>query len=459
MATSKKPTAKSLSRSLPTPVAGITDPREFRKTNDAIGLRVKEGKLSLLTRKVFNVMMYHAQQMKESGINAPIDTPTSKKYFWIPLSELARDAAYDSKDTEFLKNQLEELQNVKLLLENERQWISERLVSSIQLVNPTGLKKHSGQVWFGYAFPPEVHELVMAPGTYTKLSIFYQGLLRSGAALALYEVCRRYATNPSHLTLNASPEHWYGVLTGSPVPEKEIPPYKYFKRDVLKSAIAEVNALTDITVELIEHKNGRRIDSIQFRVAPAIQPQLALPAAPIIDTELLEKLMRFGLTQEAAIECLGAFSDSKIRATTQFVDARIAQKNSAPLDSPAAYFRWALREGRATERVLSAKGGARSAGAAHNEGDGSTVMEQFLAARAEEAFEIYNELDVNERANVFARFKEAQPPSKMIKLDKGMTSVTVRKQFGRWYADDLWPKITPEQLATFVERYGVYPPK
>ena len=180
----------------------LTSPSmEFRKTNDAIGLRVREGKMSLLTRKVFNVMMYHAQQLKVTGVNSPIDTPASKKYFWIRLADLARDAAYDSKDTEFLKAQLEEMQNIKLLMENDRQWTSERLVASVTLVNPMGLKKHAGQVWFGFAFPPEVHELVMAPGTYTRFSIFYQGLLRSGSSLALYEICRRYATNPSKVTL------------------------------------------------------------------------------------------------------------------------------------------------------------------------------------------------------------------------------------------------------------------
>ena len=171
--------------------------REFRKTNEAIGLRVVEGNLSLLSRKLFNVMMYHAQEMKISGLNAPIDTPAAKKYFWIPLSVLARDAAYDSKDVQYLKKQLEEMQNIKLLMENERQWTSERLVSSVTLVNPEGFNKHSGQVWFGFAFPPEVHEQVMAPSTYTRLSIVYQSSLKSGSALALYEICRRYATNPS----------------------------------------------------------------------------------------------------------------------------------------------------------------------------------------------------------------------------------------------------------------------
>ena len=88
-----------------------SDVREFRKTNEAIGLRVVEGNLSLLSRKVFNVMMYHAQEMKVPGLNAPINTAAAKKYFWIPLSDLARDAAYDSKDVQYLKKQLAEMQN------------------------------------------------------------------------------------------------------------------------------------------------------------------------------------------------------------------------------------------------------------------------------------------------------------------------------------------------------------
>jgi hypothetical protein len=81
---------------------------EFRKTNDSIGLRVKEGRLSLLSRKLYNVMVYHAQQLKVPGQNAPIATAAAKKYFWIPLADVARDAAYDGNDTELLKQHLEE---------------------------------------------------------------------------------------------------------------------------------------------------------------------------------------------------------------------------------------------------------------------------------------------------------------------------------------------------------------
>ncbi len=452
MATTKTTPKTKTAKSTALATQDGNDPREFRKTNEAIGLRVREGKLSLLTRKVFNVMMYHAQEIKTPGLNAPIDTPAAKKYFWIPLSDLARDAAYDSKDTEFLKQQLEELQNIKLLMENERQWTSERLVASVTFVNPQGLKKHSGQVWFGFAFPPEVHELVMAPGTYTRFSIFYQGLLRSGSALALYEICRRYATNPSKLTLVETYEHWYGVLTGNPVLREPPPPYKYFKRDVIKPAIAEINALTDIQVELVEHKNGRRVERLQFRVEHTRQPQLAFPASPVIDLELLGRIMRFGFNQHDAGDFLAQHGDDKIRASIAFVEARMDLKGSPALDSPAAYFRWTLKQGAAAAQGLHLQGAASRA-EPEKRPDGPSVMEKFLSARAQEALAVYKEFDEKDRKPIFERFL-AQNPNKSVKLDRGVDNVMVKALFSHWYAKELWGEPTAQALANYVEQFA-----
>lgn len=423
---------------------------EFRKANEAIGLRVVEGRLTLLNRKVFNVLMFHAQQLKTVGANAPINTPSAKKYFWVPLSELARDARYDSKDTQFLKEQIEEMQNIKLRLETDRQWTSERLIASVTFVNPKGLNSRAGQVWVGFAFPPEVHENVMSPDTYTKLSIFYQGLLRSGASLALYEVCRRYATNPSKVTFSAPYEHWYSDLTGNPIPSPpdELPEYKYFKRDVLKPAIAEVNSLTDIEVELIEHKKGRRVEALQFRVEQTRQPQLDFPSPPVIDVELLERIMRLGVNQQEAQNILAQAPDAKIRTALAAVDARTATKGAAPLNSPAAYFRWALKNdhlvaGPAKPAPRLADGGAPKQ---------PSMMERYLAARAQDAIGLFKELDDAQRADVFTRFA-AQAKGKIVTdvarvLDHGLT----RTMLSTWYAEDLWGQPTAEDLAAFAEK-------
>ncbi|MGE5450727.1 MAG: replication initiation protein [Acidobacteriota bacterium] len=434
------------------------DPREFRKTNEAIGLRVREGRLTLLTRKVLNVMMYHAQELKTPGLNAPLDTPAAKKYFWIPLSDLARDAAYDSKDVEFFKKQLEELQNIKLLMETDRQWTSERLVSSVTLANPAGLKKHAGQVWFGYAFPPEVHELVMAPGTYTKLSIFYQGILRSGSALALYEVCRRYATNPTRLTSQESYEHWYGVLTGNPLaPGEELPPYKYFKRDVINKAMSEINALTDIQVELIEHKNGRRVEQIQFRVGQTRQPQLEFPAPPIVDVALMERVMKLGLNQQDAADALATHGETKLRAALGVVEARQAQKNAPTLDSPAAYFRWALKDGGEAIKALETKAPAKAKPKRAEEG-GLAIMDQFLAARSKEAYAVYQGLGPLAQTAAFDRFK-AQSTHASVHRAKDPHAAMIRAMFSTWFAQDLWGEPSAQDLAAFIASGGAQAPR
>jgi len=426
------------------------DLREFRKTNEAIGLRVVEGSLSLLSRKVFNVMMFHAQEMKVPGSNAPIDTPAAKKYFWIPLSVLARDAAYNSKDVQYLKEQLEDIQNIKLLMENERQWTSERLVSSVTLVNPSGLNKHSGQVWFGYAFPPEVHEQVMAPSTYTRLSIVYQSSLKSGSALALYEICRRYATNPAKLTFKGSYEHWHGVITGNPISTTNPPAYKYFKRDVLKPAIAEINQLTDIDIELVEHKNGRRVEELQFRVEQARQPQLEFPAPPPIDAELLGRIMKFGLSKADACDLAALHPEDLIRAAITRVELRAESKSMSPLTAPAGYFRWQLAD---LVKNPSAAPQIAATKTAQKRPDGPNVMEKFLAARAQEALAVYKEMDDRERKSIFETFK-AQHTSTTIKLDKGVESPIVRSIFSIWYAKELWGEPTAHALAHYIESFS-----
>lgn len=446
-------TKKSTSKGLAT--TGGKDLRQFKKTNEAIGVSVVEGNLSLLSRKVFNVMMYHAQLAKVPGQNAPIDTPTAKQYFWIPLSDLARDAAYDSKDVAYFKRLVENLQDVKLQRETERQWTSERLVSSVTLVHAEGPGKH-GQVWFGFAFPPEVSEQVMMPSTYTKLSLVYQSSLKSGAALALYEICRRFLTNPSKLTAIQTYEQWYGKVSGNPVTIEKLPEYKYFKRDTLRPAIAEVNALTDITIELIEHKVGRRVDGLQFRVEPSKQPQLEFPAPPIIDTVLMDQLAKMGISAHDASDIVAQYPDVTVRAAIAKVDERMAQKSLKPLDAPAAYLKWALREMAMDPSPANDAGtGHASREAKSTKGTGSTLMEKFLTARAHEAFSVFKTVGSAERDALFEKFRNDPQNGKTMKLDKGLSSTMVRAMFSRWYARELWGEPSAQALAKFVEQMTI----
>ncbi|KQQ96096.1 replication initiation protein [Massilia sp. Leaf139] len=424
---------------------------EIRKSNEAIGLRVVSGRLTLLNRKVFNVLMYHAQRIRKLGQDAPIDTPAAQKYFWVPLSVLARNASYDSRDMQFLREQIAEMQDIKLLLETDRQWTSERLIASVTFVNPKGLNSRTGQVWVGFAFPPEVHESVMQPETYTRLSIQYQGLLKSGTALALYELCRRYATNPSKLTSTYSVEHWYGLLTGNPMPDKpeDLPEYKYFKRDVLKNAIAEVNRVTDIEVELIEHKLGRRVQQLQFRVEFKPDPQQETRAPFTIDLSLLEKLMALGMSQQEASNVIGEYADDKISQALAVVEARVNSANGGPVNSKVAYLRWALKnEAKLPEKKTETRLKRGTAA------EGPTLLERFLTARAKVALDVFNEMDAQQRSVTYEQFK-AQASGKVPALDKVLEKGVTRTALSLWYAQALWGEPTVEKLSYFADKNQV----
>ncbi|TFW01513.1 RepB family plasmid replication initiator protein [Oxalobacteraceae bacterium OM1] len=427
-----------------------SDLREFRKTNTAIGLRLVEGRLGLLSRKLYNVLLFHAQELKEPGKNAPLARGGSKEYFWVPLAAIQRDASYDSHDTKQLKETLQELQDVRVYMEDEVQWTSERLLAGVSLVNPEGLKKRGGQVWLGFAFPPEVKHLVMDPGVYTRVTLFYQSLLRSGASLALYEQCLRYATNPSRVTLKKNWEWWFGVLTGAPI-DANPGEYKYFKRDVIKPAIAEINSTTDITIELIEHKAGRRVAELQFKVKPSQQLPLPMPNGPVIDTELLGRISAFGMSADEAKNLLASTEDAKLRATVGLVERRLRQSNAPKIESPAAYFKMALKNDYAGNEEVAKHTMAKAAAAkAPAEDPIDQLRSKYLVHRAKDALRLYAELDPAEQARVFGDFKSSSDAKGLKITNFGLATPSVRTAFSMWYAKQNWGDPSTDELLRYA---------
>jgi hypothetical protein len=425
--------------------------KEFRKTNDSIGLRVAQGKLSLLSRKLFNVMVYHAQRQQEPGCNAPIATQAAKKYFWIPLAEVARDAAYDSNDTDNLKLQLDELQNVRVYLETDTQWASQRLISAVTFVNPMGLKTRGGQLWLGFAFPPEVHASVMSPGRYTQLTIYYQSLFRSGASLALYEICRKYLTNPSKVTNKQEWAWWYGAITGNPVNDS-MPEYKYFKRDVIKSAINEVNRITDINIDLIEHCLGRKVQDIQFKVEKSRQAPLPFHESAPIDQRLLGRIMALGINQQEAAKLVTVTDASTLSANLALVEARMSSAKQAKLDSPAAYFKQALKNNYATAGMIAKESVARKDSGQKQGESKSELRERFMAYRANDAFSLFNEYDDEKKDWLVKEFKKSAPRTRAT-ANAGMESALFRYAFSHWYAMKEWGDPTEAELLEYALKH------
>lgn len=446
----------------------------FRKSNDAIGLRPVEGTISMLARKIFNVLISYAQDEIVPGNNAPIDNDIdlTSKYFWLPISEFTRSLEYESKDIATLKDVIDGMRRIKLVAEDEHRWALEGMISSAIIVKASDPSNKTGHNWLGFAFPPHLQKQIITPDEYTKMSLAFQVGMRSGASIALYEICRRFATNPSKKTFIKPIEFWYPALTGNPFNGEKIE-YKYFKRDTIKESIAEVNQTTDIMVDLIEHKTGRRVTDLQFHVEIKQQGRLMFDDSGLIDSKVIERIRKAGISHNIAKTIYSSFSIDVIEAALDQLERKIEEsrtENSTKIESVPSYFRWLLNNVMAgNNRQKLKKQKEKEATLKTSEVDsvdkrkeeqapeiqskprksGSQLMSKYLAERGEKAYEKYVSLNETERITIYQSFSEANANTGF-KLEKGLALKSNRKVFGIWYAKHIWGDPTAEAVAEFV---------
>ena len=421
---------------------------DFRKSNDSIALKVVEGNLSLLGRRVYNKFVASEQKLGMPG-NVPSEEfkadVAALSYFWVPLQEVIKDTAYNSNDYETLKQHADELQNIKVDISESKMYTNERLLGGLKIFNSRGLKNKGGEVWLGFTFPPEVMQLVLKPSFYTRMSLMYQVQLRTASSLSLYEVCRRYATSPSHVTNREKWEVWFYVITGTPTSSTILPEYKYFKRDHLMKSVAEINAITDIEIELLEFREGRRVAEIQFRVFEKAQATLELPSSPIVNTALLQRIIAFGISKEDATVICTSYDERAVLEHVAWMETRLKSPNAKPVESPAAYFKEAIAKGWAKSvkpevKVKPEEPKKRP-----------SLRERFIAARAKDAFTHYETLPETEQEKLFKNFSDSADDSLKPYLKKGVESMLVKAPFSEWLANAWWGEPTAEAMIAFAE--------
>ncbi|KAG0164131.1 hypothetical protein DFQ28_008678 [Apophysomyces sp. BC1034] len=422
---------------------------ELRKAVEAIAIQPKSGKITLLTRKLFNVLLAVAQQADESG-----DT------YRALLSDIVANSAFDSNDTALVKEHLRRMVSVQVEWSTGtssqkpgRKWGISTLIADAEILEDATTRR----VWVEFSFAPKIKKKLLDPVQYARLSLQFQSQLRSSAGLALYEICVRYLTNPSHLTMREPWEWWRPILSGTPDSEagdESKREYKYFKRDYLRPAIAEVNAVTNINVELIEHREGRRVSEIQFRVAERKQPMLALDEHPnVFDSTLVDRMVKIGIPLKEAQTLYADSEENRIRAALQMTEQRLRSTTLPPVRSAAALFKDALKKGYAppveevpTLRVKKVAG----------EDDPKTrLLAEYAAYRRKQARELYDEQDDARRNLARESFEDEVLPSLGAHLrdewrKRGIASKIAETAFFDWLALKTWGEPTDGDLLAFT---------
>jgi hypothetical protein len=308
-----------------------------QKANESIAIRPKKGRLTLLSRRIYNALLYHAQLQ---GVD--------ERQYTIPLATLVGDAHFNSRNVALLKEHIREMQTTLIewntVAGGEQRWTSTQLLGAVEIAE----RGPGYPVIITWSYPDKVRERLLKPSRYTKILLEVGAQMRSYAAAVLFELGLQYLTSPSRLTMREDLYWWASVLTGRSDVEKV--DYRYFKRDVLRPALAEVDALQDdFSLELIEHREGRRIVELQFMVHRKGQAALGVTEdRNPFDLVLVERLRKLGLKDEDADRLYSQTDEGLLRATVEHVEQRMRNATLPPLSSPAAYLRDALKKRYAT---------------------------------------------------------------------------------------------------------------
>jgi Initiator Replication protein len=428
-------------------VATRTEDQSVAKANEAIAIRPKRGKLTLLSRRIYNVFLYHAQQQ---GVEKPS--------YSILLSELIDDARFTSNNTELLKSHIRDMQATLIEWHTSsgqaRQWTSTQLLGPVVIDEP-GRGQACTITW---TYPEKIRERLVKPAQYTRVLLEISSQMRSYAASVLYELGARYLTSPGRLTMREDVIWWASVLTGrSDITSVD---YRILHRDTIKKALAELDTLCeDFRLEVVEHKRGRKVEELQFRVLAKPQASLAGlrdSAKNVFDLELVERVIAIGMKRGDAQDLYAVTDEGALRSAVEHVELRLKNTGLPTLNSPVAYLRDALKK-----QYAGAGEGAKASGESvvprPSLGERlQRLREEWQYHQSSQAKSLFEEMPEADKAGRIAQFESerlsamASPIAKAWRRD-GVKSRIAASSFFRWLAASMWPgDVTDKQLLEFA---------
>ncbi|MFT4013722.1 MAG: replication initiation protein [Paracoccus sp. (in: a-proteobacteria)] len=262
------------------------------------------GKLTLLQRKLSNVLLLNAY-----------DTLISRTRHQIDARTLCLMIGYNSNDMDTLK------QSLRGLAETVAEWdmLDEKGQQEWGVSSLLSYAKLKGGIC-EYAYSPALAEKLHDPKVFALINLNIQRRFTSGHALALYENCYRFVRTGS--------TGWWPLdlfrrlmgVEGSAYYET----FKHLNAKIIKPAVEEVNRTSNILVTPETRKQGRVIAEIRFRIKE--NPQLAI--LDMDDGEgmrhgpVYARLRALGVSDRLARQWLSSHGESQVQEKLDYVAGR-----------------------------------------------------------------------------------------------------------------------------------------
>ncbi len=296
-------------------------------------------RVTLTGRRMYNVLLHLAQRHLETLQEMPA---ADEVPFQAPLAHILRTSGCSVEDRTVAKRYLREMKSLTVDWESTAPGDGIKY-KGFNMLAEVVLEQRAGENWVSWTFPPTIMGALREPQRWARLELDILARLGTYAAIALYEICARYRDNPGAKTSRKPPQWWTDALSPTP-PGAERREWRKFKNERVKPAVAEINEVTDLDIELIEHKQGRAVDEVSFLVRrKAVRPDGRLASAPV-EAHLVTRFERLGIS-EARLEALTReFGDDAVRARLDALEQRVASRGHRGLENPYAWLRSVLRD-------------------------------------------------------------------------------------------------------------------
>jgi hypothetical protein len=247
-------------------------------------------------------------------------------------------------------------------------------------------------------------------------------------------------------------EDWRWVIYGEVNEKSVLNEYKMFKREKLKPAITEINAKSDLNIELIENKDGgRSVKYLQFIVEEKPVFRVENDAQKEERGEWDKRLEDLGLSLRDRRKILATYTVEQIDAHWRFTMDRVNDKSQAPIKSPGAYLKRALEGNYAGEAAAPTSAPAQ----AHQVDSLDGIRQSYMQARNAEAEGMFKEMLEPDREALVDEYNGAQQSkASAIPAAPGKRLPRHMIPFYAWLAAKYWGEPTAQELFEFAVKTG-----
>jgi len=425
----------------------------MRKHVNAIALMPTKdgGKISAFDRTLYNVLLYRAQGMGD------------QEEYSARMHEIVKDCEFDSNNTEHIKKALKNL--MKTLVEWQSPTSGEIEVwEACVLLSGASIRKdkRTKAVEVRWRYDTQIKAQLLNPDRYAGLMLKSITQLRSHPAKALYEICARYVDNPGRKTARQHWRWWRPVLCGQVYDENK-GEYRYFKRDVLQPAIAEINANTELEVSLLpefKERDNKTVSDLQFGVRlkglakkPQAPDNKPLDKVEPADLKLIGQALKLGVAQDEAEGLYREHGAEALQKGLGDLEKRVAMPAQlvGAVEKPGSYLRSIMRP-KAAAQVPASEANPKARPGKDLERSKAALLEEWLRQKKDELRSLFQELPEVEQEELLAAFRtypQIQPLIKRFETS-GWNHKTVRDIFaaflGATWLGPEWNKPEPDEL-------------